>query len=69
VNPVEAEIIQENRRDYWKRRCEAAEALLCKIAAANVIFPSMCANNMEAWNITEELKKYSSPFAAEEKGK
>jgi hypothetical protein len=34
--------------------------LLRRIADANVIFPSMCANNMEAWNLTEELKQYRS---------
>lgn len=36
------------------------ETMLRRIADANVIFPSMCANNMEAWNITEELKAYRS---------
>lgn len=35
-----------------------AENLLSRIAQANVIFPSMCSNNMEAWNLTEELKAY-----------
>jgi hypothetical protein len=54
--------------DGWCLECvveqgnklEKAERLLERIAKANVIFPSMCANNMEAWNITEELKPYRS---------
>jgi len=36
------------------------ERLLRRIAAANVIFPSMCANNMEAYNINAELERYRS---------
>ena len=28
--------------------------------AANVIFPSMCANNMDAYNINEELRHYAA---------
>ena len=32
--------------------------LLRRIANANVIFPSMCANNMEAMNLLKELNKY-----------
>lgn len=46
--------------DYWKFRAEKAEDLLRRIAAANVIFPSMCDNNMEAWNITQALQEFAA---------
>lgn len=43
---------------YWQSRALHAEDLLRRIAKANVIFPSMCANNMEAYNLNDELKSY-----------
>lgn len=39
-------------------KAEEMRSLLERIAKANVIFPSMCANNMEAWKITDDLKAY-----------
>lgn len=64
---AEPELIGEKRGDFWKRcyeaateRADKAEALLRRIAKANVIFPSMCANNMEAYNINAELSSYAA---------
>lgn len=46
---------------YWKKRALKAEDLLRRIAQANVIFPSMCANNMEAYNLNDELRDFYEP--------
>jgi hypothetical protein len=48
---------------YHLRNEAAAEIdslrdLLRRIAKANVIFPSMCANNMEAYNLNDELRRF-----------
>lgn len=68
---VLAELIRKEVREELYVDGEAVD-LLRRLAKANVIFPSMCANNMEAWNLAEELKKYlpSSPaISAREEGK
>lgn len=51
----------DDMRAAWEReklRADAAENLLRRIAKANVIFPSMCSNNMEAYNLTDELRRF-----------
>ncbi len=35
-----------------------AVGLLRRIRKANIIFPSMCANNMEAYNLLDEIDKF-----------
>lgn len=47
-----------------RRRDEAndAAALLRRIRKANIIFPSMCANNMEAMNLLTEIDTFLARF-------
>lgn len=52
-------------REYWQSRALRAENLLRRIAKANVIFPSMCANNMEAYNLNDELRDFCEPPLSE----
>jgi len=69
VETAEKIMLILEERDTWRGRAEKAEELLARIAKANVIFPSVCANNMEAWNITEALKAYSPDAASGESSK
>lgn len=59
----------ENQNSELASKLAKAVSLLARISKANVIFPSMCANNMEAWIITEELKQYAESNAASNGGK
>ena len=64
---AEARVRASPNGTYWKKRAQKAEDLLIRIARANVIFPSMCANNMDALNLVEELKHYRQFAAGDEK--
>lgn len=44
---------------------EKMRSLLVRIANANVIFPSMCANNSDAYSINEALKEYKTNIRGE----
>lgn len=56
-NAPTIEEVQQLNQELGKALAEC-RTLLTRIADANVIFPSMCANNMAAWNIVHDLAKY-----------